>query len=332
MRLKFDTFLEIDYPANKLKIQSNLNDLADGVNKSSNTIPQMQEFSKKLNDFERKLKELEEKPTQSTEKIIEYEVIQKPIRKSTIKMKTIENNEQIYRKIEDIEKEIEGICDDSTSIKTKFNNIEDILKTILKEIEKINQECIKLENNQKDMQAKFIKCLRNKDMQNQLKQDKVKIEKLCGSDVEKLYKEMSEKNKRIVIIENNSKHLNTELEFLKKNLLYKFAELQKSLFSLQKSKVDQSLEFNHIKTNISLLENTLSDNLVKLTEEISPRKLAFGAIESEDKRMKRSYESIKGITEEFNQTLTPIMSKRVHSKFSDNTYNISPRISWKHKQ
>ena len=66
----------------------------------------------------------------------------------------------------------------------------------------------------KDQENHFIECLRLNDMQNQLK-NRVKVEKLPADEVKKLYKEINQKNKRIVVIENNLKRFITEVEFLK---------------------------------------------------------------------------------------------------------------------
>ena len=314
-----------------------MNHLAEGVNRRVDKLSQLEEINTRLSNCESKFKGFEEKilKIETVEKIIDLNSFEKPvINNKTINSNILNKEDQLYKKIEDLEDlkhEIGEIFDHSTNKKTKIVHVGRILKAILKEIEAISKECIKLENNQKEIQIKFVNILRNKDMQNEFKKDKIMIEKLSGSEIEKLHKEISEKNKRIVIIENNNKYLNTEVEFLKMNLNSKFNELQKSLYLFQKNGIDQGLDFMNLKNTISIMESTLVGNLNKMTEEANTKRFSFGKSESDEKRLKRSFESSKGGVEELNKSLTPVYSKRGHSKLGERTYNFSPRMSSKYR-
>ena len=120
----------------------------------------------------------------------------------------------------------------------------------------------------KDQENHFIECLRLNDMQNQLK-NRVKVEKLPADEVKKLYKEINQKNKRIVVIENNLKRFITEVEFLKGIN----QGIRNKLEEVEKEKKNQGMEVMNLKQDLEAFEFSVSECLMKVNERISPKRV-----------------------------------------------------------
>ena len=298
MKLKLDTYLEVEYPAHKSKLNSYIVQLGENNNHSSNISKEICILNEKLLDFESKMKEIQRfKPLPNPEKIEN-----KP---STVLIRSykIEDNKNdgISEKIEDIKKDLANIMNESSSSSSKFKSLEEILKSLLSEIEILKENCKSLQISDKMLETHFIKCLRNKDLQNSYKKDKIMIEKLTHKDLEYLRKEIRQKNKRIVIVENNLSHLTTEFEYIKTDLLKKYKSLYDSFQGLAKEKNQQDQKFDYLKNSFETITDTV------------------------DKKLKRSYDSIKVPIEDFYKNETPKSTKRIYNKITDRPFNISPR-------
>ena len=330
MKMKLDSYLEVEYPAHKAKLQSKLSEIASSSKKDP-------KLAKIIGIIQQDMKELQAKVGKLEEatflKATDRSVIQDTPRENT-NSTTRELNDKkqlMVRKTEDLEENFRDVSVENSSWQIKFGEIEEKIKLIFEEIQNIHTENRELDQRQKELKSHFIKCLRNKDMQNQLKKDQVQIEKLPGPEVTKIHKAISEKNQRIVMIENGFRHINTEVEYMKQKLMSKFSGFYKYLESLEKTRIIQGEEFKNLKSNISIFESTVTESLAKFSEDLSPRRNIFSLMESEDKKMKRSYESIRGFSDELTKTLTPVYSRRVCSKMSERGVHASPRISTKNR-
>jgi hypothetical protein len=332
MQLKMNNHIDFEYPSYKAKTQKLITPIEESIPKSE-YVAQVKKFDAKVLDFESKIKEVQEKceKYEAQEKAKEiYRNKKKFQRIITDEINTPIDSDPIYEKIEDINNILDNISNDNIDSKSKFNFIDIALKSIFNEIKYLKKNCNKLENQDKELKKYFIDCLRGRDLQNDFKKDKTLVEKLPNSELEKLYKEIREKNKRVVIIENNLKHIKTEVEFLKHSFSLKLNEFKSSIETLEKSQTDQTEKFSSIKHNLSTLEGTLNESFLKFSEESSPRKLQIGNIDTENKKIKRNYENIKISTDEFSKSLTPVIFKRSSSKIKERGYNVSPRVPHKH--
>jgi chromosome segregation ATPase len=320
-KLRLDTYLDIEAPSLKNKFNESLANLSSDSSKFADINHQMKNLNQNYDKLEKEMKEINSKIAQVPKVVKEVEHFN---HKKIIEMKAQENNsgtgsKLLYDKIDDIEKNISNIFNENLSSKTKFLYLEEIIKSIIKQLEKLGNEQIRLEKCIKDQESHFIECLRLNDMQNQLKNDRVKVEKLPGDEVKKLHKEINEKNKRIVIIENNLKHFITEVEFLKglnKNIKTKLQEVEKE-------KKNQGMEVMSLKQDFEAFEFSVSESLMKVGEGYSPKRGM-----DEEKRLKRNWDGIKIATsEDFYKPMTPSIGKRSLTRGLERPINFSPRVN-----
>lgn len=312
-KLKLDTFADVEYPAYKSKIQTGLLDLTGGSEKLLELTNNLSNLTETCNKFSSQIREINEilsKPQKKEKKKVERITHQK-----IIEIKNQEGGARLlYEKIDDIEKNISSIFNENLSSKTKFLYVEEVVKSILKQLEKQANEQVRLEKMIKDQEIKFIECLRLKDMQGKLKKDRIKIEKLPGDEIKKLHKEIQEKNKRIVIIENNLKQFITEVEHVKcvqKDLKIKV---------LDHGKKNQDVETSFAKNEAETLENSLNEN----TQKYGENKLIP---DLDGKKVKRSFENLKGMSvQDFYKPISPNFVKKSVGKGLERSVNFSPRI------
>ena len=174
---------------------------------------------------------------------------------------------QIGHKVLTLEKDLSEVFHEIHSFKKKFTKLDNDQKSLLSKIEEFQKRCDSIEESTKKLEQTFIYRLRAKDMQNELKKNRILIEKIPGDDLAKLNKEISEKNKRISQLDHYLKYLLTEVEFLKHNQIEKFKNFQESLNSLERDKKHQDKEFHTLKTNFSMIESGLSDGMSRINEE-----------------------------------------------------------------
>ena len=176
---------------------------------------------------------------------------------------------QIGQKVLTLEKGISEVFHEIHSFKQKFQKLDNDLKSLLEKIEEFHKRCDLIEESTKKLEQTFIYRLRAKDMQNELKKNRVLIEKIPADDLAKLNKEISEKNKRISQLDHYLKYLLTEVEFLKHNQMEKFKSFQESLNAMERDKKHQDKEFHTLKTNFSMIESGLSDGMSRINEDSS---------------------------------------------------------------
>lgn len=317
LKFKLNSYLDVEYPAHKAKMQNKLTEL-DFTSADSSNLKKIYDLENIIESLKARITDIEEeKFLQSHESEI-YSSLSPVKQRKTVK------------KIEEFDKDF-GEAWNEKNVSAKILDFEEDIRYLKEKLEKITSYCERLGKGQKELRLHFIDSLRNKDLQNQLKRDQIKIEKLPGSEVKKIQKAIFEKNERMIMIENGFKHINTEVDFLKQKILSKFSEFYLYLQSLEKNRQSQGLEFKHLQTNVMVLESCVSENLTKLVEELSPKKNTLRILESEDKKLKRSYESIKGITDEFTKTLTPVHSRRPNSKLAERSKFVSPRVTARYK-
>ena len=316
-KLKLDTFMDVEYPAHKAKMQTSLVDLAGGSEKMLELASNMEKLTESNENFTKQIKEINEKlakPKKSEKKKLEKK--QNKIIEIT---NQVEGGQLLYEKIDDIEKNVKNIFNENLSSKTKFLYVEEVIKSILKQLERLGNEQARLEKVIKDQELKCIERMRLKDMQNQMKNDRIIFEKLPGDEIKKLHKEINEKNKRIVIIENNLKQFITEVEFVK-NIQ---KDLKEKVGEIEKFKNIQGVEINSLKHEIEELESTLNESVKKSGE---VRKLGETSEFSEFKG-KRSWDAIKGLSvQDFYKPTSPAFGGRKLSKGIERSVNFSPRV------
>lgn len=174
---------------------------------------------------------------------------------------------KLGRKIAVIEKEIFELFDYMRCFSQKFVHIENETKGIFSQLENINNRCNSIEGFEKTMEQNFVSRLRIKDMQNQVKKNNVQFEKVPDDNLTKLSKEIGEKNKRIVQMENCLKYLLTEVEYLKHNQSTKLKDVKETLLTFERDKKIQDREVITLKNNLSNLEK-ISENLPQKNDEV----------------------------------------------------------------
>lgn len=315
-KLKLDTFADVEFPAHKAKIQTGLLDLAGGSEKLLEITNNLTSLTETCNNFSKQIQEINEKlsvPQKKEKKKVEHITRQKIFE---IKNQEGGGERLLYEKLDDIEKNINNIFNENLSSRTKFLYVEEVVKSILKQLERLGNEQVRLEKMIKDQEIKFIECLRLKDMQGELKKDRIKIEKLPGDEIKKLHKEIQEKNKRIVIIENNLKQFITEVEHVK--CVQKDLKIKVGVMECGKRK--QGDEANFVKSEVEGLENNLNENMQKHREN------KFVA-ELESKKVKKSWDNLKGMSvQDFYKPMSPSFVKKGLGKGLDRSVNFSPRI------
>ena len=331
LKMKLDSYLEVEYPAHKAKLKSKFSELNDDSKKDSKLAQKLEILQNVLNQLQEKVNKIEELTFLEDNEPPIIQDIPRDLETLPPTKVFSDKKSSLLRKIEILEKNFSATSAENLTWQSKIGEIEQKLKLFFDEIQNIQRLNLELEQRQKELKSHFIKCLRNKDMQNQLKKDGVQIKKLPGPEVSKIHKAISDKNHRIVMIENGFKHINTEVEYMNQKLVSKFSEFYKYLESLEKTRITQGEEFKDLKTNIGILETTVTENLAKFTEDLSPGRNIFRMIESEDKKIKGSFESIKGLSDEFARTLTPVYSRRAYSKISERITRASSRIIKKHR-
>ena len=317
-KLKLDTYLDIEAPSQKAKLQETLLGFSSDASKLSQITSSISSLSLNYSQLDSKIKEIDEKLASAPKVMKEIEHFN---HKKIIEIKGQETGSKLlYDKIEDIEKNISNIFNESLSSKTKFLYLEEIIKSILKQLEKLDNEQKRFEKIIKDQESHFIECLRLNDMQNQMKKDRVTVEKLPADEVKKLHKEINDKNKRIVIIENNLKRFITEVEFLKGIN----QGIRNKLEEVEKQKKNQGMEVMTLKQDLEAFEFSVSESLMKVNEGLSPKR----TYDNEEKKLKRNLDSIKVTTsEDFYKPLTPSFVKRSYTKGLDRSINFSPRVN-----
>ena len=210
---------------------------------------------------------------------------------------------QLIKKVAAIEKDMVDIYSEINSAKKIFKSIEEEFRNFNTKIEGLNKRCDGIEAFEKKMEYNFVHMLRTKDMQNQMKKDKVLIERIPGEEITKLNKEISEKNKKIVQIDNLLKYLVTEIDYLKTHSNTKLKEVQDSLNTLEKDKKTQEKEFKTLKNNFSYIESSMSENI---NSDNKTRKVFSANQNDKEKyqsRRKSSQEYQKSIKEDLYKSL-----------------------------
>jgi hypothetical protein len=174
---------------------------------------------------------------------------------------------QMFKKVNIMEKDITDIYQELEFSKNMFKKIEDEIKSIHGLIQKLNQRCDQIQEFEKQMENTFVNRLRVKDMQNKLKKDNVLITKLPGEEIVKLNKEITEKNKKIVQMENYLKYIVNEVDYIKVNQSCKFKDFQETLTVIERNNKHHEKEFNTLKTNFSQIECNLSENFIRTSDD-----------------------------------------------------------------
>ena len=237
---------------------------------------------------------------------------------------------QIGRKVATMEKDITDIYQEIQNFTKKFKEFDREIQQIHEKIIQINKRCDQIEEFEKKMESTFVSRLRNKDMQNKLKKDKVLIEKIPDNELLKLNKEISEKNKRIMQMDHCLKYLITEIDYLKSNQNSKFKDFQQSLECLERDNKNKDKEFNSLKTNFSQIECNLSENINKNIEEIFiPRPVYSASIrarenDSKIKIRRKSQDSTIHLKEELNKLIE--MTEKIPIKNNYRGKSITPKV------
>lgn len=231
---------------------------------------------------------------------------------------------QLIRKIAVIEKDLFELFDYIRSFQGKFIQIEEDTKNIYTKLDYLNFRCNTIEEFEKTMEQNFINRLRIKDMQNQMKKNNIQIEKIPDDDLARLSKEISEKNKRIVQMENYMKYLITEVDYLKQNQSTKFRDFQETLIILEREKKTHEREVNSLKSNMSHFENTYSEYLPKMNEEIGRNIISASDLNRDrdqaTRSRRKSQDSVKTCKDDRNRGISFDISKIVtHKRVSSAT-------------
>lgn len=256
-------------------------------------------------------------------------------RKSSVVSTTGGGLKQIARKIPVIEKDITEIFQELRLLPKMFQEINSEIKKIYKEIEEINKRCDRIEEFEKKMEFNFVNRLRNKDMQNKLKKNNVLFNKVPGEELEKLYKEVQVKNKRIIQMDHCLKYLITEVDFLKASQLSRFREFEESLTVLEKDTKYKEKELNSLKSGFSQIECTISENIAKNYEEITRPVYSAKTTDSRMNKRRNSQDSSKYFKEEWSKILANTEKNKNNKEKEKPRQRISsatPKISLQPKQ
>jgi hypothetical protein len=221
---------------------------------------------------------------------------------------------QIGRKVMTMEKDISDIFHEILSFKKKFEKIEKELKNVQDQVESLFKRCDSIEEFEKKLEQSFVYRLRAKDMQNELRKNRVLVEKVPGDDLVKINKEISEKNKKISQIDHYLKYLVTEVEYLKHHQTEKFKSFQESLNTIERDKKHQEREFHTLKTNFSMIESGLSDGISKVYDESTSLKAPMSELMKDrdfsNVRIRRRSQDIRNSEESKHEKTLSTRNKR----------------------
>ena len=315
LKLKVDSYIDVEAIEQRLKVNHLFDKIKEGGNEDLETLLKVQEHDTKMQELEKRVLKVEKKKPVALKEVIKTTT---EIHKSQESPKDL----VLPQKVKNIKKTVKNLSKDNTATQVKIKDFEETLKHLTNEIKRLDEDIGSSKKLMKEIEDRFVSCLRANSIQKQYRKDKIVIEKISDNNFNILSKELKEKNKRIATLENSMKFMNTEVEFMKYNLGPKIKDIQGFLGSIDK--IQKTQENCGTKSGFNTEENEVAGPS-PVRSEHSLRRYNVTLSNSPHKAVGKSFEHFKGLGEDFSRTQTALSSGRAVTRKSERGDHKSPK-------